>query len=63
MKRVRWGLRLAGHLVVQGCCCVLSAAQHSFVAPPVHRHFKGIPPRLVEIYRQRALTSHWSLAK
>ncbi|KAG2442021.1 hypothetical protein HYH02_009813 [Chlamydomonas schloesseri] len=26
------------------------------------KHFKGIPPRLVEIYRQRALTSHWSLA-
>ncbi|KAG2440770.1 hypothetical protein HXX76_003626 [Chlamydomonas incerta] len=26
------------------------------------KHFKGIPPRLVEIYRQRALTTHWSLA-
>ncbi|GIL83599.1 hypothetical protein Vretifemale_12379, partial [Volvox reticuliferus] len=27
------------------------------------RHFKGISPRLVEIYRQRAEQSHWSLQR
>ncbi|KXZ53940.1 hypothetical protein GPECTOR_6g858 [Gonium pectorale] len=25
------------------------------------KHFKGIPPRLVEIYRQRSLSAHWSI--
>ncbi|GFR51909.1 hypothetical protein Agub_g14393, partial [Astrephomene gubernaculifera] len=26
------------------------------------KHFKGIPPRLVEMYRRRAQSAHWALA-
>ncbi len=36
-------------------------SQPCLPTPSLHRHFQGISPRLVEMYRLRAETAHWSL--